>query len=176
METQIRRAGVEDADAIALVQVESWRTTYRGIVPDAFLASLSAEVRAAKWKEQFAAGNSWIFVAEGKAGIIGFASGGRLRDAMAGYDGELYAIYLLREHQGNGVGRRLILALTEALRNGGFGSMVVWVLERNPAVRFYRAMGGAEIGRKAIEIGGAELWELALGWPDVAMCGRAARG
>ena len=51
MDFLIREAAVNDATAIAQVQVESWRTTYAGIVPDAFLASLSVETRAerANW-------------------------------------------------------------------------------------------------------------------------------
>jgi ribosomal protein S18 acetylase RimI-like enzyme len=170
MEFTIRRATVEDAEAIAFVHVESWRTTYVGIVPDAFIASLSVEVRTERWKEQFAAGHSHIFVAEDPSGIFGFASGGQLRAAkdgstIAGYDGELYAIYLLREHQRRGAGRRLVQALVDALRTSGFKSMVVWALQENAAVSFYQRLGGIQVAETHIEIGGVQLLELAFAWP-----------
>jgi hypothetical protein len=42
--------------------------------------------------------------------------------------------------------------------------MVLWVLKENPAVKFYERMGGKLIARKPIEIGGAQLEEVAFGW------------
>ena len=167
MEFRIRKAGIEDAPAIAFVQLESWKSTYAGIVSETYLASLNVGTSAQKWREWLGAGNFSMFVAESSAGVIGFASGGILRDAILGYDAELYAIYLLREHQGRGVGRLLVHALVDSLRAEGFGSMVAWVLEKNPAVSFYMHLGGIQIAHKPIEIGGASLEELAFGWPSL---------
>jgi hypothetical protein len=45
--------------------------------------------------------------------------------------------------------------------------MLVWVLEQNPAVRFYEKTGAEHLMSKQIEIGGISLTELALGWPDL---------
>jgi hypothetical protein len=45
--------------------------------------------------------------------------------------------------------------------------MLVWVLEQNPAVRFYEKAGAQRLMSKQIEIGGVHLPELALGWPDL---------
>ncbi|WP_338030297.1 hypothetical protein [Fervidibacillus albus] len=41
----IRKAVVEDAFGIAKVQVDSWHTTYKGIVSDDYLQQLSYEKR-----------------------------------------------------------------------------------------------------------------------------------
>jgi len=95
MSFTIRPARIEDAGAIAFVQVESWKSTYAGIVPDEYLASLSVESRTGAWKELFDAGTNLMFVAEDTTAIFGFVSGGKLRDPIEGYDAELYAIYLL---------------------------------------------------------------------------------
>ena len=47
----IVRAGVpSDVDGIAAVHVESWRSTYKGHVPDDILAGLSVEQRAEIWR------------------------------------------------------------------------------------------------------------------------------
>lgn len=50
---EIRRAVLADAKGIAKVQVDSWQTTYQGIVPAEFLAGMSYEDREQKWKIVF---------------------------------------------------------------------------------------------------------------------------
>ena len=80
----------------------------------------------------------------------------------------MYAIYLLQEHQGGGVGRRLATAAAQGMLNAGMTSMMLWVLEDNHnAKRFYEVLGGAAVDRKCIQIGGVELVEIAYGWRDV---------
>ena len=39
---RVRRATVDDADAIGWIHVESWQVAYRGLVPDWYLGSLDA--------------------------------------------------------------------------------------------------------------------------------------
>jgi ribosomal protein S18 acetylase RimI-like enzyme len=166
MDFKIRRAVPEDAATVGLVQVESWRKTYAGIVPDAYLAALDDEESAVKWKQYIQAGNMLIFVVEDQWGIFGFVSGGRLREPIEGYDAELYAIYLMPAGQRRGVGRELAQSLTEALLMEGFSSMIVWVLEQNLlGISFYKRLGGIQIAQKTIDIGGTVLSELAFGWP-----------
>jgi L-amino acid N-acyltransferase YncA len=167
MNLTIRKAKIEDAGAIAHVQIESWKTTYVGIVSDVFLTSLNKEERTQRWQEQILADNISIFVAEDETGIFGFVAGGEVRERLDEYDAELYAIYLLHERQKQGAGRRLCLTLASALRTKGFTSMLVWVLEQNPSVSFYERLGAVQIARKVIDIGGADLQELAFGWPSL---------
>jgi len=166
MEVKVRRAVLEDAESIGLVQVESWRKTYAGILPDAYLESLSIGESSAKWRQYLREGRMFVFVAEDAWGIFGFVAGGAIRDPIEGYDAELYAIYLMPARQRRGVGQELALTLREALLMGSYSSMVVWVLEQNlPAVSFYQKLGGIQIAQKTIDIGGTMLPELAFGWP-----------
>jgi len=167
MNLTIRKADTEDAAAIAHVHVESWKTTYAGIVSDVFLASLNKEDRTISWQERILADDISIFVAEDEKSIFGFAAGGKLREKLDDYDAELYAIYLLRERQKQGVGRTLIITLASALRTKGFTSMLVWVLEQNSSVSFYERLGAVQVARKVINIGGADLQELAFGWSSL---------
>ena len=171
MSTVIRPARPEDAAGIAAVQVASWRTTYPGIVPDDYLAGMSVETGTERWGANLAADGVLHFVAEDESGIIGFVSGGRLREPVGEYDAELWAIYLLEEKQGSGVGRRLVRTLAEALLATGYRSMIVWVLQDNSAVNFYKWMGATAVTGKMIEIGGAALPDLALGWKDLTKLG-----
>jgi GNAT superfamily N-acetyltransferase len=167
MAITIRPATIEDAPAIAHVHIESWKTTYAGVVPAAYLASLDTEARTGMWHEQLANGNPIIFVAEAPSGIIGFVCGGPLREPVETYDAELYAIYLLQAQQHQGTGRRLIHTLATTLLEQNFTKMLLWVLEQNPATTFYKHLGAVEVAQKQIEIGGASLQELALGWTSL---------
>ena len=166
--TTVRPARIEDADSIAYVQVESWKTTYAGIVPETYLASLSQAARSESWRKQFESGSNLIFVAEDETGVFGFVSGGPLRDSIPGYDAELYAIYLLQPKQRQGMGRALVRELAKVLRAKGYQSLIVWVLEKNPFLGFYSRLGGVPVLTKEIEIGGAQLTEAALGWPNIS--------
>lgn len=164
----IRPATPDDAAAIAHVHVESWRTTYAGIVPDEYLAALSEADREVRWKESFTLGIQ-VYVAEIHGRIVGFISGGALREPIDTYDGELHAVYLLQSAQGQGIGRQLLRQLAAWLVDEGFHSMAVWVLEQNPATHFYTRTGAQPLTSKKIEIGGATLAEVAYGWPDLTL-------
>jgi GNAT superfamily N-acetyltransferase len=169
MKFQIRPAQPDDAPHIAHVHVESWRTTYRGIVPDPYIDAMSKDGLTANWQTWLADSSAAIFVAEEARGIFGFVGGGALRTPVdegyrGDYDAELYILYLLESHQKQGAGHALVDALVRRLHAQGKKKMLVWVLEANPAVAFYKRLGATLILRKITEIGGVELPDLALGW------------
>ena len=73
--------------------------------------------------------------------VIGFSTGGKERTGKYEmYTGELYAIYLLEEYQGKGMGRLLVQSVVDDLKEKEFNSMLIWALEENPACRFYEAI------------------------------------
>ena len=168
MDVRIRKAELDDAPAIGLVHVKSWRQTYPRIIPDAYLAALDSEERASMWKQALAAARVLVFVAEDRGGIVGFIAGGAIREPIEGYDAELYALYLTPERQRQGLGLELATTLRERLQQQGFSSMMVWVLEENlGGVSFYKRMGGLKIEQRTIDIGGKALAELAFGWSEL---------
>src|SRR5579864_2107112 len=112
----VRPAGIEDAAAIARVHVSTWRTTYRGMLPDEFLASLSEANYAARWKRVVGDRTTRVYVAEDADGMAGFASGGRERAGEDGYGGELYALYVDDRAQRRGHGHELVRAVVNGLR------------------------------------------------------------
>lgn len=166
----IRTATVQDAAAIANVHVESWRTTYKGIVPDDFLARLSSTQRKQFWRRILTEPSSRtvVYVAEEENGnVVGFASGGPERSGDPVYRGEVYAIYLLVQHQGQGLGRQLLSTLVKHLRQDGMTTLLLWVLAENPARKFYERLGGQPVDEKTVTIGGVPLTEVAYGWQDI---------
>ena len=172
MDIRIRTANPSDAGALAMVHVDTWRTTYTGIVPAEHLVGLSHRVSESRWGEVLAADRPATsnFVAETDGGeVVGFAGGGPEREGNPIYRGELYVIYLLEEYQRKGVGRRLVSAVAQCLLIDGFDSMLVWVLADNhPGRRFYESLGGTPVSRKTVTIGGADLVEMSYGWRSIA--------
>jgi GNAT superfamily N-acetyltransferase len=167
---------VHDAAAIATVHIESWRTTYKGILPDDFLARLSHAQREQLWHQVLtdASSPSFVYVAEEENGeIIGFASGGPERNGDAVYTGELYAIYLLAPYQGQGIGRQLVTRLVNRLIQDGRMALLLWVLAENPARMFYEQLGGRPVYEKIVTIGGVPLLEVAYGWRDAHILSEA---
>jgi len=166
----IREASPIDAAAIAWVHVDSWRTTYAGIVPADYLANLSYARREQFWCDIFSTPtpSSCVYVAAQDTGeVVGFASGGPERRGNALYRGELYALYLLAPYQRQGLGRRLTTAVVQRLLQCGLSSMLVWVLAANPGRAFYATLGGQQVYEKTATIGAAQLVEVAYGWPDL---------
>ena len=167
---RIREANVSDVAAIAKVHVDSWRTTYAGVIPDDYLAKMSYEGRERAWRNNFTkpASHGFVYVAEDeKNEVVGFASGGPERNGDPFYPGELYAVYLLQRFQRQGIGRQLSLAIARRLLQAGYDSMLVWVLAKNPSRGFYAALGGEVVAAKPIEVGEAKLMEVAYGWKDL---------
>lgn len=167
MNITVRPAIVEDARAIARVHVASWRTTYRNIIDEETLSSLSVEQRTNRWRRiltEYSAENIVYVATDDADEIVGFASGGALRDEDSEYSGELYAIYLLAEMQGEGIGRRLTTTLLNHLYTLGHTAILVWVLEENPATHFYAATGAIQVRERTISISDIDYRELGYGW------------
>ncbi|ESA33964.1 gcn5-related n-acetyltransferase [Leptolyngbya sp. Heron Island J] len=168
----LREATHDDIPAIARVHVDAWRTTYRGIFPDELLQNMTYQRRENGWLRVFdgALGDDiFTYVVENQLGqIIGFANGGLEREGNSVYPGELFAIYILEAYQRQGIGCELMQAVAYKLAQMNIHTMLVWVLEDNPACRFYEAIGGQRVYQKDIERGGAIFTEVAYGWTDTS--------
>lgn len=167
----IREAKLEDAAAIAKVHVDSWQTTYRDSLPKDYIEKRSYEKRKNNWQNRLSVVTEteteyFIYVAENNAGeIVGFVDGGLARNDSTDR-GEIYALYILEAYQRQGIGRSLIKVIGARLSHLGLTSVMAWVLEGNPAVQFYQALGGQKIDRKLIRIGDDKFTEIAYGWND----------
>lgn len=153
---RVRPAGSADADAIATVQVHSWREAYRGQLPDDYLDSLSVDRQREAWKGILEATDlprRGTLVLEDGDEIIGFAHISPSRDPDATpRTGELTAIYLLPRAWRRGGGRLLLEMAVTNLRQAGFGTATLWVLASNTRARlFYESMGWSPDGATKTE-------------------------
>ena len=168
---KIRFATPADAMDIANVHIETWRTTYRGMMPDKLLDNLSLATRGNFWVGYLnnPPEGAFVLVAEDEAGeIAGFANAGPPRPEIKDFESELYAIYVLEKQQGKGTGRKLVEATTRELERRGKRSMMLWVLKENEGSRrFYEALGGQLLDEQQFEIGDTTLTEVGYGWQDI---------
>ena len=175
---KVRRAKIEDAAGMAWVHVETWRTAYAGIMPDAYLAGISHKKSERFFHKSLAEpepGSLALVAEDANGSIVGFAVAGPDRDEDGGGKAELYGVYILERHQRQGLGRRLVAAVAQRLLRRGFRSMRVWVLSRNASRGFYERLGGKLDQRKFLKIGGAKLLAVRYAWRDLRALARRAK-
>ncbi len=141
----IRRGEPADAAGIARVHVLAWQGAYRGLLPDPLLDNLSAGQRQIWWRQLLArpVDEEIIWIAEGAAGLTGFASAGGNRDPGAAEGtAELMTLYLLPAAWGQGIGYRVFRAVEGDLARLGFHTLTLWVLDGNRrGIDFYERVG-----------------------------------
>lgn len=164
-------AGPADAEALARTHVLSWRETYRGLLPDEYLARMSEELHARRFARALLhpRPDELTLAAADRAGLVGYAQAGPSRRRVEG-EAEVATLYVLRAAQGHGLGRKLLTDAARALAAQGAGSLVISVLAANaPARRFYEHLGGvAERPRIEPGPGGRSYEEVAYRWADIA--------
>ena len=173
----IRHAQIEDAKAVARIEVETWRATYAGMLPDRILLGMSERRQAASWASFLRHRPEDVLVAQGPNGAItGFGNCGVQRNRAVDFSGEIYTLYVLPAAQGQGLGRQLLFALFRRLVESGHDSALLWVVRANPARFFYEGQGGRQVMHRAIPVGGQPVEAIAYGWRDLgALLGRRAR-
>jgi ribosomal protein S18 acetylase RimI-like enzyme len=163
-------AGPADAEDVARVHVRSWRETYKGLLPDAYLARMSEPDFARRFRKSltFPRAHEATLIVLGPQGIVAYAQAGPSRRRREG-EAEIATIYVLRHAQRQGVGRRLLAASARAMAAQGAKSLLISVLKDNlPARAFYERLGGvAEEPRREPGPGGVLLMEVAYRWPDI---------
>jgi ribosomal protein S18 acetylase RimI-like enzyme len=161
---EIRRAKPSDAAAVAETHDAAWRGAYSGVIPGLELEKLITRRGPDWWDSAIRKGSRISILAFGDK-VAGYANYGRNRARSLFYDGEIYELYLRPEYQGLGFGRRLFTSARRDLGQSGLKSLVVWALSDNePAVEFYRALGGKAVARSSERFGNRSLDKVAFAW------------
>lgn len=134
-----------EMDGKGYVHYKSWQETYPGLVPQAYLESVTLEsctAMARRWR------NNILIAKDGKQ-VIGFAAFGPCRDDRLRNCGEIIALYTLQACYGKGAGQMLLQAALEKL--SGYAHIFLWVLRGNSrAIRFYEKTASALTAPKEI--------------------------
>ena len=135
----IQDATAADIPMLARVHVTSWNDTYARLGT----RGPRVEFREQQWRDAFAkADGSWfcLAVTTSQGELVGFAKGIR-----TGAAGELNKIYLLREYQRLGLGRRLLGDVTARFISQGVSTLCAYADPRNPSCAFLEKLGAERL-------------------------------
>ncbi|RJT41528.1 GNAT family N-acetyltransferase [Rahnella woolbedingensis] len=168
----LRIAEPKDIEALAKLHVAVWRDTYRELAPPDAFAALDVPKRISFWRDKFAhpAVSQGIFIAEVGGELAGFSLASGSSNPEFGDMAEIKFLYVSPVFKRQGIGRRLIDIAATHLIAEGYRSAGLGVVEGNePAIRFYRALGGLEAGRYN---DAGPLWRspnIIYSWPDISV-------
>ena len=161
MSVKIRKAVFTDASAIATINVKTWQSAYKGIIPQDHLDSLSINDRIPKWEQRISnmkENKKEVFVAEisnfnGKE-LVGFSMCGPSHFEDFKIDGDLHAIYVLPKYRKQGIGKLLFNSVIKFFISMKYKNMIIWALKENSACNFYKKLGGIPKLHKTLTYGG----------------------
>jgi len=168
LEISIRKAENSDLNGIIRVHVETWKSAYKGVVPDKFIQRFEIMTQDKRWQKQLKnmiEENIFFIAAKNEKEIVGFAIGGLERNKNPKYKGELMGIYILKEYQRQGIGKALTKKIVEKLIEMKINTMLLWVLENNPYRAFYETLEGRIVDKKEDE--NLKLPVVAYGYDDL---------
>lgn len=132
----------EEIRGKAFVHWKAWKEAYPGMIRQEYLDSMTlekCEEIAFRWKDG-------IFIALDDHMVVGFTGYGH-REEDPPEVGEVFALYVLSEYYGKDVGKRLMNAALDQLRD--YPEICLWTLKQNRrAIRFYNKCGFFPDGRE----------------------------
>ncbi len=148
----------DDRSEVSRIYEESWRSAYKGIIPQSYLDSIPS----GRWAAHADREGMHTLVAAEDNKLIGTASFCKSRFEKFADHGEIVSIYFLPEYIGKGHGKVLFEAVMNELRKLGFKDVFLWVLEGNARARaFYEKAGFSYSGEFLDDnIGGKDIREL----------------
>lgn len=141
-----------DAPQLAAFQVRAWTDNYRKFLPSWSIQAVTVEDRVEAWRlilgglRRFR--ETRVIMAERSDTLIAFGVTGRQRsDRMTalGFDHEVGALYVRRDLQRRGMGRRMLRRLFRDLSEHGAARATVSVMRANLAGQQFLAGLGGEV-------------------------------
>lgn len=162
----VRKATADDVADISRIYALSWKTAYKGMVPQAFLDDLKEDNWMPMFRRYLKDGSICaLMICDGEE-AVGCTAFGRSRDEKLHDWGEIVSVYLLPDYFGLGHGEALLKGAMDALVQQGYRHIYLWVLRGNDrARRFYEKHGFVCSGDECtVEIMGQSLVDLRYVW------------
>jgi RimJ/RimL family protein N-acetyltransferase len=137
----VREAEVADAEAIADVQIRSWRAEYRELLPKHVIAGFGdLEDRRRAWTRQVSRSDSpdrtWVATLDDE--VVGFATAGPIVSDQTEDPrsvAEFRSMYFVEEAWGRGIARELIDEVRRHLRAAGYREAIGSIVTTNKRAR-----------------------------------------
>jgi GNAT superfamily N-acetyltransferase len=166
-DVSVRPARPDDAAEIARIQLVTWRTAYRALLPPAVLDEWDADAATASWRSAVASPPTpghGVLVALERNTVVGFAAfgpaelAGGERGDPTGPTAEVSTLLVEPRWGRRGHGSRLLAAVADVTRGGGAIRLQVWLPEADAvSAGFYESAGWAPDGWvRTLDTGDAE--------------------
>ena len=165
---QIRRAEARDFPGIAKVHAASWKDTYKGMLPAAYLRDkVDGDLRR-RWETIKVGPKDCVLVAvedaAGEDDIVGFIAVW-MRDEPF-----IDNLHAAPSQRSRGIGARLMDAAAAALLEQGETSAHLWVIVGNErALAFYKRLGGEAAGTSVHDVFGNPTEHYKVQWRDLSV-------
>ena len=157
METIIRKATPQDAKGITWVHLRSWETTYGDVFPASVFESRekNKEKSESSWAQSLQNPQHNTYVAEQAGKVVGFMTFNAVsRNPSFANHTEMPAVYILKDFQGQGLGKKFFDIAKSLTQKFGKNKMMLNVLTTNPSKKFYEKMGGKAVAKANISVAG----------------------
>jgi ribosomal protein S18 acetylase RimI-like enzyme len=166
-----------DEGEIARFHVAVREEAFGAFLPASAAVGTGVEGRTAQWGEVLRHAkfgrDRFLLLAEGHAGIAGFAACGPPMREVAGYDAQLWSIYVAAAERGRGLGGLLFRNCATRLAYAGYRALSLFTPAANATARaFYEGRGGRVVAERSRLVHGREVRSIAYGWPDLEALAR----
>jgi len=167
----IREATKEDFLSIATIRIDNWQTTYKGLLPQAFLDDLNYQKEASSWLTFCQSDDNQLWVAtDSQNTILGFVATKPFQDEVS--IGEIYALHTAQSHRGKGIGKALIYFSAQQFKSNNINEMRLWVVVgNNHAIDVYKHLGAETYIERIDQINNTDVPEIGMKWTDLSLLG-----
>lgn len=146
MNIKIRKARNGDEKTLAYIQTESWKSAFADIISADDLKKYTDIVKAESMYEKVLESRYAevsILEIDGKPHCIAAWSKARIPEFSD--SAELICIHSLFDNWGKGYGSKMINHILNEIKNSGYGSVLLWVFEKNTRARIFYEKHGFEL-------------------------------
>ena len=143
MDYKIRLATKDDVKNLAILKQKVWSETYRGIYSDDLIDKFDYEKNENKFLSIINNENISLYVVECKSELVGYMDVGIPIRGFGDYKQEIGLLYLRKDFQRIGIGRKLFDLGYNEIKNKNYKEFFISCNKYNKNARkFYEKMGG----------------------------------
>ena len=158
----IRNIEEKDIPIVVDIQIDSWKTAYRGIIDNHYLKSMNRDKIIEKHRNNYK--ENGFIIAELNNEVVGFcryADNNKFSENISDINCEILALYVKPNLKYNGIGTKLFQFVINEFKAKDKTKMILWCLKDNePSKQFYKKMGGKIKGEKVILIDNKKYYEV----------------
>lgn len=164
----IRDASPADYDAIAAIQIASWRSAYKGMLEDAYLKKPVHDDITTRWQNFTLETNGVLLVFEEDGAIGGFIN------VLASSPPYVDNLHVNPSQKRGGIGKKLMVGAAQRLIAQGQTSMWLTVLKANaPSIQFYEKLGAARGEERIATTNNQPVIDIPMTWDDLSVLANA---